>query len=65
MAGTTMTRNQIGEPISLITWAEQATSSYLVETKSQKFKTIEEVIQIKDAVGVREHESLCFVHAGV
>lgn len=41
MAGTTMTWNQIGKPISLITWAEQATSSYLVETESQEFKTIE------------------------
>lgn len=66
MVGTTMTWNQIGEPISLITRAEQATLSYLVETKSQKFNIIDWLIQKKDAIcfhvwytQVRSHMLIC------
>lgn len=65
MAGTTMTWNQIGEPISLITWVERATSSHLAAAKSQKLQTIEEAIQIKDAICLRERVFSGWLHTGV
>lgn len=60
MVGTTMTWNQIGEPISLITWAEQATLSYLVETKKSE-------IQRHWLGGPKKGCNLfsCLIHTGV